>query len=368
MPRFFRDTISHLLQSDHRASDVVTSYINDLKSQLKGETDRGTTDAPEADDMSVEDEEVEEKSTEPPFPPLYESGEDFDKAGDLKQEAAESSSNGDWEGALEKYTAAVLAALPSALLYANRATALLKLDRPRAAERDCNEALKENPDSAKALRVRGKARKALGLWEAALHDLSASQQIDFDEGTVEDLKFLTEKRIEQEKTEAAERIHEEERLRKKAADIKMAREEAKREAKSAPGAGGMPDFGGVGGMPGGMGGMPGGMEGMMGALFSDPDLMTAMQNPKVQAAFQELMSGPGGPTGLMSNPAKLQEMMSDPEVGPVMQKLMSKLSAGGAGMAGMPGAGGPAHGDDDGIPNLDEMGGDVDLDDLPDLE
>ena len=39
-----------------------------------------------------------------------------------------------------------------------------------------------------------------------------------------------------------------------------------------------------------------------------------MQNPKVMQAFQDLMSGPGGPMGLMSNPAKLQEMMADPEV------------------------------------------------------
>jgi suppressor of tumorigenicity protein 13 len=186
------------LQSSLFILDVVTSYINDLLSQLKG----GSTDEPEIDVM----EEDEESSAEPPFPPLFESGEDYDKAGNLKQEAAELSAAGDWEGALEKYTGAVLAAPPSALLYANRATALLKLDRPRAAERDCNEALKENPDSAKALRVRGKARKALGQWEAALHDLSASQQIDFDEGTVEDLKFLTEKHIEQERAEAAERI------------------------------------------------------------------------------------------------------------------------------------------------------------------
>ncbi len=39
-----------------------------------------------------------------------------------------------------------------------------------------------------------------------------------------------------------------------------------------------------------------------------------MQNPKVMKAFQDLMSGPGGPMGAMSNPAKLQEMMADPEV------------------------------------------------------
>ena len=102
----------------------------------------------------------------------------------------------------------------------------------------------------------------------------------------------------------------------------------------------------------------------MGSLISDPELLAAMQNPKVQAAFQELMSGPGGPMGLMSNPAKLQEMMSDPEVGPVMQKLMAKFGAGGMGGGGgasMPTTNGD---DDDGIPNLDDFDGNVDLDKL----
>lgn len=269
--------------------------------------------------------------------------------------------------ALDKYTAAVLAAPPSALLYANRANVLLKLERPLAAERDCDLALKENPDSAKALRTRGKARKALSKWEDALHDLSVAQQIDFDENVVQDLKELTDKRIEQEKAEAAERNEEHDRLRKKAEDIKKAQEEAKKEAAAAAaqaGAGsarGMPGGMPFGGMPGGGmgggGGMPPGAEGLMGALMSDPELMAAMQNPKVQKAFQELMSGPGGPMGLMSNPAKLQELMSDPEVGPVLQKLMAKLG----GMGGMPGGGmgGAAATANDDIP---------DLDDMPDLE
>lgn len=342
--------------------DVVLSYIRGLESELGMDT---TNDVDK--DMDVDDNVDEE-----PFPPIYvtEGGsEDYETAGSLKQEAADLLSEGNLDGALEKYTAAILAAPPSALLYANRANVLYKLQRYRAAERDCNEALKENPDSAKALRIRGKVRKELGQYAEALHDLSASQQIDFDENTVEDLKFLAEKHLEHEKLVANERIQEEDRLRKKAADIKKAKEDAMREAaeeeaqrSSAGMPGGFP--GGMPGMPGGGGGMPSGMEGMMGALLSDPELMAAMQKPKVQAAFQELMSGPGGPMGLMSNPAKLQEMMSDPEVGPVLSKLMAKLG-GGAGMGGgssMPF--GDNTTDDDGIPNLDELDGDVDLDKL----
>merc|ERR1719352_295018 len=100
----------------------------------------------------------------------------------------------------------------------------------------------------------------------------------------------------------------------------------------------------------------------MAGLMGDPEIQEAMKNPKVVAAFQELMSGPGGPMGLLSNPGKLQELMADPEVGPVLQKLMGKFMGGGGmpggmpgdmpgGMGGMPGGGG---GGDD-IPDLGQM-------------
>ena len=350
----------------------MLAYIRTLESKLEqspgNEPTQMETEANERDKKSMDVDDGE------PFPPMYnpDSGmEDFEAAGNYKQEAADLLAEGKLNESLEKFTAAVLAAPPSALLYANRATVLYKLQRYRAAERDCNEALKENPDSAKALRTRGKVRKELQMWDEALSDLSASQQIDFDENTVEDLKFLAEKRLEHEKQAASERIQQEDRLRKKAEEIKKAKEEAMKEAaeeaKNAQRSASMPS-GGMPGMGGGMPGMPGGgmpgMEGLMGSLISDPELLAAMQNPKVQAAFQELMSGPGGPMGLMSNPAKLQEMMSDPEVGPVMQKLMAKFGAGGMGGGGgasMPTANGD---DDDGIPNLDDFDGDVDLDKL----
>jgi suppressor of tumorigenicity protein 13 len=104
-----------------------------------------------------------------------------------------------------------------------------------------------------------KSRKELGQWEAALADLSASQTIDFDEGTVEDLKFLAGKHVEAEKEVAAQRILDQDKLRKRAEEIKKAQEDARREAaEDAAEREGMPP-GGMGGMPGGMGGMPGGM-------------------------------------------------------------------------------------------------------------
>lgn len=116
-------------------SDTVTSYIAGLFDTIEPATP--DEEAPAA--AAATDD----------FPPVYVSGEDFDKAGDCKQQAADFKSSGNWEGALAKYTEAVLSAPPSALLYANRANALIKLGRFDAAERDCDLALAENPDSAK---------------------------------------------------------------------------------------------------------------------------------------------------------------------------------------------------------------------------
>merc|ERR1711862_1060684 len=164
------------------------------------------------------------------LPPLYGgTNDDFETASDLKMQASDFKSSGKLEEALEKYTAAILAAQPSALLYANRADVLLKLKRAKHAVRDCDEALKINPDSAKALRIRGVAKKELEMYEEALKDLSQAQAVDYDDSVVEHLKVCMEKHKELEKKKADERNKEEERLRKKAEEIKKAREEAARE-------------------------------------------------------------------------------------------------------------------------------------------
>jgi suppressor of tumorigenicity protein 13 len=78
-----------------------------------------------------------------------------------------------------------LALMPSPLTFAKRAECFLKLRKPNAAVRDCDAALKLNPDSAKSYKVRGKAYRLLGEYERALADLSTGQNCDFDESTQE---------------------------------------------------------------------------------------------------------------------------------------------------------------------------------------
>ena len=80
--------------------------------------------------------------------------------------------------------------MPSALLYAKRAEMYLKLRKPNAAKRDCDRALEANPDSAKALRIRGSAHRYLGNYEAAQADLAAAQRIDYDDSVDAMQKFV----------------------------------------------------------------------------------------------------------------------------------------------------------------------------------
>jgi suppressor of tumorigenicity protein 13 len=238
----------------------------------------------------------------------------------------------------------------------------MKLGNYKAAEKDCDRALELNPDSAKALKTRGKLRYLhLNDWHGALKDLSEAQSIDFDPDLVETLKELTKMRVEEEKNQAKERIDKENKMRKRAEEIRKAQEDEARDQKyhqkfKEQEAGSAFDM--DGGMPGG--GMPGmDMSGLMGLFMGDPEIQEAMKNPKVVAAFSELMSSPGGPASLLSDPAKVQKLMSDPEVGPVLQKILGKL--GGAmpgGMGGMPGSS-TGGGNDDDIP---------DLGNLPDLD
>ena len=75
--------------------------------------------------------------------------------------------------------------------------------------------------------------------------------------------------------------------------------------------------------------MPAGME----QIMQDPEVMAAMSNPKVMAALQQCMG----------NPMAMMQYMNDPDVGPVLQKVMGKMMGGG-GMPGMGGARQPPHG------------------------
>lgn len=397
------EVIEALEKLDTSDQSKVETFIDKLKTTIVNlEEDIAKLKDPEGSAEKCSDAEAipasdnpEGKTKEEDFPAMYESGEDFDAATNYKMEATDLKNDGNYAAALEKYTLAVQASPPSALLLANRADCLFRLKKFTAAVKDCDAALENNPDSAKALRIRGKSQKELGDYEKARADLSASQAIDYDDSTVEALKFVTDKMKEVEGEKVKQKLEEEAKKKKRAEEIRKAQEEARKEQEeeekkareASAGMGGMPGGmpGGMGGMPGGMGGMPGGMGGMPGGmggmpgmggmggmadLFSDPEIAEGLKNPKVMEVLGGMMSGGG-----MPDMSKLSAAMADPEAGPVLQKMMSKLTGGmgGAGgmpggMGGMPGMGGMGGMGAGGMPNMGDDDDDNDYEDIPDLE
>lgn len=305
----------------------------------------------ESEDKFVEEEDPERMSEDPePFLVVPDGGEDWEGAAQAKEKANEAKANGDYDGAISFFTEAMKLGQVSALTLANRAECLLKLRKPRASISDCTAAIALNPDSAKALRCRGKALRFLGRWEESNINLSAAQRIDFDPDVQELQKFVTGKTAQLEAHKTKLRLKEEQKNRERLLRRKAEIEEAKKRAAEEERArqeeeddaedvnmgdmGGIPGMGGMGGMDG-MGGMGGqGMQQMlMQLIMQDPELAAGMQNPKLMAAFTSIMSSGG-----LQSP-KLQEAMKDPEVKSFIEKVQKKLGPimgmmGGAGAAG----------------------------------
>lgn len=163
---------------------------------------------------------------------------------------------------------------PTALFYAKRGQAFLKLKKPNAAIRDCDQALKLNPDSATAFKFRGRAQRLLGNWEESAQDLRQACKLDYDDETDEWLKEVTpnakkieQHKIKQERKRSEKELNErKERVRKAQEANKRAAEEQKKHQEEDGG-----DFG--------MGGV-------------GPDFMEAFSDPEVSAALQDVMTNP----------------------------------------------------------------------------
>ena len=271
--------------------------------------------------------------------------EDRDAANSIKGQAMAAQGAGNTAEALRLFSDAIQRCPRMAILYASRASLLLAMRRPNAAIRDCDVAVRLNPDSAKAYKVRGKAYRYLGMYEKAKKDLQYGNKLDFDDSTFAVQKFVEGRLKAKEdlamKQAARERQREEERREKEREEIRRRREEAARkyaeeqkrrddeEEEAHCGCGG-----GCDGCPGGNCGGCGGGAGMGGlpAFLNDPEIIAALQDPVVG---QKLMEA-------LQNPAKLGEAMKDPKLAKIIQKIAANAQGGartgcGAGMGGMPG-------------------------------
>lgn len=211
----------------------------------------------------------------------------LEQSENYKNEARSAGADGDYTKATQLYTQAILLNPSSASLIAKRGETFLKLNKPMAAIHDCDRAIQLNKNCANAYYVRGKARAMIGEWEQALQDMQTADQLDSDSGAYDLLKLYREK------AQAAKQ----KRL-KKARQVPKVDEEKFE----------MPNF--QGGFPGFGGGMPD-----LSNLLNNPEVMSTLSNPKVQKMMSEVLTNPGS----------LSKYMSDPELGPIIQKVMGSF-------------------------------------------
>ncbi|XP_077358512.1 hsc70-interacting protein isoform X2 [Festucalex cinctus] len=236
----------------------------------------------------------------------------MDMANEKKMEAIDALGGGDLQKALDLFTEAIKLNPCVAIMYAKRASVYIKMQKPNAAIRDCDRAIKINPDSAQPYKWRGKAHKLLGHWEEAARDLATTCKLDYDEDADALLKEVQPKanRIIEHRRKY-ERKREEREIKEKQERVKKAREEharaQKEEEARGAGGGGPRTFPGF---PGGAAGMPG-----LNDLLQDPELLTAMQDPEVMAAFQDVAQ----------NPANIANYKSHPKIMALLTKLGTKF-------------------------------------------
>lgn len=274
--------------------------------------------------MEDVDEGVLKTPDVPPYPnvsfPKVEEP-DYEAAAGYKSQAREHEGKGEWEKAIEFYTKSLESNPSSTLNLARRAQCLIECERPNAAINDCNAALKANPDSSKAKKIRGHAYRLIGEYEKALKDLSDAMRYDFDPKT-DKLRVEVQDRVK--KLKAARRVkaqEAQEARRKKAEEEEEARKSQQQQSSGMPGTnGGMPNMGGIAQI-------------LTQMLGNDPEIKKYLDNPKVTEAFKKMLSNP---MGAMNDP-----LMQDPEVKAAMEKIMPKLQSmmGGmmGGMGGFPG-------------------------------
>ncbi|XP_009994649.1 PREDICTED: hsc70-interacting protein [Chaetura pelagica] len=250
----------------------------------------------------------------------------MDQANEKKTEAINALSEGELQKAVDLFTDAIKLNPCLAILYAKRASVFVKLQKPNAAIRDCDRAIKINPDSAQTYKWRGKAHRLLGHWEEAAHDLALACKLDYDEEASAMLKEVQPRAQKiAEHRRKYERKREEKEIKERMESferVKKAREEherAQREEEARRQAGGAQ----FGGFPGGfVGGFPGGMPGMAGMpglneILSDPEFLAAMQDPEVMVAFQDVAQ----------NPANMCKYQNNPKVMNIISKLSAKFGS-----------------------------------------
>ncbi|XP_038624009.1 putative protein FAM10A4 [Tachyglossus aculeatus] len=117
----------------------------------------------EGSDLEIDNEGVIEPDTNDPQEMGDEDAEVtdemMDQANKKKGAAIDALNAGELQKATDLFTDAIKLNPQLAILYAKTASVFVKLQRPNAAIRDCDQAIDINPDSAQPYKWRGKAHR-----------------------------------------------------------------------------------------------------------------------------------------------------------------------------------------------------------------
>uniref|UniRef100_A0A1I8E9T6 TPR_REGION domain-containing protein n=1 Tax=Wuchereria bancrofti TaxID=6293 RepID=A0A1I8E9T6_WUCBA len=238
--------------------------------------------------------------------------EDMEKATDQRMLAVKAFNEGNFEEAVLHFTSAIELNPGLAVLHAKRANALLKLNKPNGAIRDCDKAISLNSDSAQGYKFRGRAHRLLGNFVEAHRDLAMACKLDYDDEAnvwLKEVESNAKKILEHNRNK--ERRKEERELKTRQERIRQAQEARKRDEQEKKHADSAEGFGGFG-MPN----MPKGFE----KIFQDSEVMSLLQDEDVLKAYMDVIN----------NPANIAKHMSNPKV----MKLFSRIgnATGGFGM------------------------------------
>jgi len=161
---------------------------NDFQDALEGDESDYTSDNSESSVSHGDDEGTEEERRS--------------KALEIKEQGNQMFRKGDYAKACKLYTNAIKCCPKSqsterSILYNNRATAKLKLDKKESAIKDCTKAILLNPAYVKPLLRRAKLYEELDQLSQALEDYKELEKLDPNNTDVKTALRVLPKRIEE---------------------------------------------------------------------------------------------------------------------------------------------------------------------------
>lgn len=269
--------------------------IYSVYEKLKGKSTASTVGSSSA---------AEARPSSPQVPKQGQNGGPTPESEKLKGQGNAAMQQKNYSAAVDFYTKALEISPLNPIYLSNRAAAYSAQSEHEFAKNDAELAVAADPKYTKAWSRLGLACFALGDAKGSMEAYQKGIEAEGNGGSEAMKKgFETAKRKVEEESGAS-----------------VAEEAEEDNARAAPGAGGMPDLGGLASMLGGGGGGGGGM----------PDLGSIMQNPMMRQMAQNLMS----------NPDMMNNLINNPQLRNMANSFRGGAGGGGAGAAGGGGGGG----------------------------